>query len=363
MPTNTIPEKTDTEPLLPETLARPEQSDVETQTATMHDNLVLAELGLPEDFLPYIRKITSSPRTRIQVSPDQAEAVSITDHTLLGNKVTTAGLVDLCWESMIVDPIASSVCVQGEGNARQAKALLWAYARLLKTPTIPRVCAVGERHFPKTTLTPITESGVVIEDQLPGTAPLEAKLQDASEAIKYANIFDMVLDTKMLLEGDIDGCTNEVKKIRAELDKKDPTIELRVICSTGMLREIGGLTNFGGNPDKFVEMACKVINNAAEGRGKRSITMKTETGFIAKPNDPKGGKFGATMKDATLMSRTLSPHVGIKLSGGVSLNNAQEIMKAAKTYAPTRTLYIGASGLIGGFGKALLQRQQDQGAY
>lgn len=295
--------------------------------------------GAPEaDLASAFRQRLShiQPVTRIRIPEDLADSVHSTDHTALG-RVDEAAIIALCREAASSNPYPNSVCVQGRQWASVANDTLNA----LGCREDVAVCAVGERHFPKDALNPLNSENELAyrADQLPGTASLEDKLADVTEALEVADIFDMVLNAQMVLEGREDEAVAEIKAVRARMDEIKPVAPLRVISSTGMLRAIGGA--------EMVKRACQIVGRAAEGLKNGMIVMKTETGFIVNPD---GGKFGATVEDVELMRAELPGTVKIKASGGVSAKNAREIKAAGADY-------IGASGLLRG----LLEQPSKEG--
>lgn len=139
----------------------------------------------------------------------------------------------------------------------------------------------------------------------------------------------MVLNSRFILEGKIDEAVEEIRAVRQLMDRTNPSAPLRVICSTGLLRHLGG--------EEMVRRACQIVTRAAEGAEKGKFVMKTETGFVLKPDGQS--KFGATVEDLELMGRELPPNVRKKASGGVSKKNALKIRAAGADY-------IGASGVV-----------------
>jgi deoxyribose-phosphate aldolase len=265
------------------------------------------------------------PVTRVKMPDHLAAAVHSTDHTALGS-VNEQTIINLCTEAASADPYPNSVCVQGEKWATVADKTL----RALGCRGEIAVCAVGERHFPKGPLKPIdpaSPNGYNV-DQLPGNSPLTDKLADAEEAMRVANVFDMVLNSRLILEGRDDEAVAEILAVRAKMDETNPEAPLRVICSTGMLRRLGG--------EEMVKKVCAVVSRAAQGFPHGRIDMKTCTGFV---ENPVGGKFGATIEDVRLMREELPKNVRIKAAGGVSEKNAEAVMSAGADF-------IGASGLL-----------------
>jgi len=236
--------------------------------------------------------------TRTKIPAELAQAIAITDHTALGH-VTEEDIRKLCEEAASSDPYPHSVCVQGKWAAVAAQVL-----QDLGVRDQIKVCAVGEKHFP---LDPV---------ELPGISPVEDKVQDAIEAMEDADLFDMVLNTQVILNGNIDEAAAEIQAVRNSMPTDAP---LRVICSTGVLRKYGN--------DEAIINACKAL---AKCTGK--LVMKTETGFAG---------HGATLEDVTLMRANLPEHIGIKASGGVNAENARAMMDAGADF-------IGASGLLRG---------------
>lgn len=236
--------------------------------------------------------------TKTKIPTELAPAIAITDHTALGH-LTEEDIRKLCEEAASSDPYPHSVCVQGKWAAVADQIL-----QDLSVRDQIKVCAVGERHFP---LDPV---------EVPGLSPVEHKVQDAIEAMKHADLFDMVLNTQLILDGKIDEAAEEIHAVRDAMPTEAP---LRVICSTGVLREKGG--------EASIINACKALSKCT---GK--LVMKTETGFAG---------HGATLEDVKLMRTHLREEIQIKASGGVNSENARAMMDAGADF-------IGASGLLRG---------------
>jgi deoxyribose-phosphate aldolase len=260
------------------------------------------------------------PVTRVQVEIGYERAVSIADFSALGEDVTAQAVVDLCKEAAAADPHPHAVRVSGEWVSTADQTL-----KALGCRDEIKITAVGKRHFPRAPLRPfdIEESEAYDPLQLPGIERTTEKVLDAEEALNAgADAFDMVLNAELILQGHEIEAVREIKDVRAAMDRTKPGAPLRVICSTAMLRAIGG----SARGEDLVFIACKIVAKAAEGLPAGSIAMATETGFVAYPVITKNTDlFCATVTDVQLMKQYLPKNVPVHACGGVGVSNCNQL--------------------------------------
>ncbi|BFH12819.1 deoxyribose-phosphate aldolase [Paenibacillus melissococcoides] len=121
-----------------------------------------------------------------------------------------------------------------------------------------------------------------------GAGASSAKAFEAARAVEDgASEIDMVLQIGRLLDGDVKAVEADIAQVVRMVEGK---AIVKVILETGML-----------TTGQKIE-ACK----ASEAAGAHFV--KTSTGF---------GRGGATVEDIRLMRGNVSPHIGVKASGGV----------------------------------------------
>ena len=264
----------------------------------------------------------------IKIPPIFTSAIRKTDHTALGH-VDIEIITSLCHEAAAVEPFPNSVCVQGLEWTRLANEIL---ADLDVRDEI-KVCGVGERQFPKSMLQPFvygTGKDIAIA-ALPGQASLSEKKLDLTELLEFIDLFDMVMNVRHIVENRLEEAVLEIHTMFNILkdQKEDP--ELRVICSTGLLRDLQG--------EEGIQKACLVMEMAGRENPPGGLVMKTETGFVL---DAEENKYGAQIEDIHLMRTNLPESVKIKASGGVSRSNVLSFIDAGADY-------IGASSFLRDF--------------
>ena len=121
-----------------------------------------------------------------------------------------------------------------------------------------------------------------------GAGASSAKAFEAARAVEDgASEIDMVLQLGRLLDGDVKAVEADIAQVVRMVEGK---AIVKVILETGML-----------TTSQKIE-ACR----ASEAAGAHFV--KTSTGF---------GRGGATVEDIRLMRANVSPHIGVKASGGV----------------------------------------------
>jgi deoxyribose-phosphate aldolase len=261
----------------------------------------------------------------ITIPLEYAPAIAKTDHTALGF-VDIEMITSLCHEAAAVEPFPNSVCIQGPVWTQLAHELLIE----LDVRDEIKVCGVGQRQFPMNLLQPFlsgTGNDVSI-DAMPGGASLEQKKRDLLETIEFIDIFDMVMNVRHILENRLEEAVLEIHSMFHVLFEHRESPELRVICSTGLLRDLQG--------DEGIQKACMVMDMASREKPLGGLVMKTETGFVV---DAQERKYGAELEDIRLMRSHLPDAVKIKASGGVNRENVLAFIKAGADY-------IGASSLL-----------------
>lgn len=213
------------------------------------------------------------------------------DHTLLKADATSQAIEKLCREA--VEHHFYSVCVNG----------VWVpYCKeLLKGSEVKISVVCG---FPLGANTP------------------KAKAAEAADAVENgANEIDMVLQIGQLLEGRLDQVEDDIRQV---VKAVEGSAIVKVIFETGFLN------------DKQKEMACRLSEQAG------AHYVKTSTGF---------GPGGATVEDIRLMRASVSPHMGVKASGGVRDRAAALLMiEAGATRLGTSSGVAIVSGAAGGSG-------------
>ena len=264
----------------------------------------------------------------IKIPSSFAAAINKTDHTALGH-VDVEIITALCHEAAAVEPFPNSVCVQGPKWTQLTHEIL----SELDVRDEIKVCGVGERQFPKSMLQPFvysTGKDIAIA-ALPGQVSLNEKKSDLTELIEFIDVFDMVMNVRHIVENRLEEAVLEIHSMFNILkdQKEDP--ELRVICSTGLLRDLQG--------EEGIQKACLVMEMASRENPPGGLVMKTETGFVL---DAEENKYGARIEDIHLMRANLPESVKIKASGGVSRSNVLAFVDAGADY-------IGASSFLRGF--------------
>ncbi|RAU94205.1 deoxyribose-phosphate aldolase [Paenibacillus sp. YN15] len=213
------------------------------------------------------------------------------DHTLLKADATAPGIEKLCREA--VEHGFYSVCVNG----------VWVpYCKeLLKGSQVKISVVCG---FPL------------------GANTSRAKAAEAADAVEQgANEIDMVLQIGQLLEGRLDLVEDDIRQV---VKAVEGSAIVKVIFETGFLN------------DKQKEAACRISEQAG------AHYVKTSTGF---------GPGGATVEDIRLMRASVSPHIGVKASGGVRDRAAALLMiEAGATRLGTSSGVAIVSGTAGGSG-------------
>ncbi len=213
------------------------------------------------------------------------------DHTLLKADATSQAIEKLCREA--VEHHFYSVCVNG----------VWVpYCKeLLKGSEVKISVVCG---FPLGANTP------------------KAKAAEAADAVENgANEVDMVLQIGQLLEGRLDQVEDDIRQV---VKAVEGSAIVKVIFETGFLN------------DKQKETACRLSEQAG------AHYVKTSTGF---------GPGGATVEDIRLMRASVSPHIGVKASGGVRDRAAALLMiEAGATRLGTSSGVAIVSGAAGGSG-------------
>ncbi|MFZ5649878.1 MAG: deoxyribose-phosphate aldolase [Bacillota bacterium] len=182
------------------------------------------------------------------------------DHTLLKPDSTGEDILKLCAEA--VEYGFKAVCVNPSRVSTAARAL---------AGTGIVVCAVAG--FPL------------------GASSTAAKSAEAFEAVKSgAAEIDMVINIGLLKEGKFDLVCRDISSVVEAAAAANPEALVKVIIETCYLTV------------SEKEDACRICESA----GARYV--KTSTGF---------GPSGATVEDVELISRTVSPAMGVKASGGI----------------------------------------------
>lgn len=185
------------------------------------------------------------------------ELAALIDHTYLKPDATAAVIDRLCEEAVRYE--FCSVCVNGMWVARCRENLAG------KTPKVAAVAG-----FPLGAMS---------------AAALEAEIARAVQ--DGAGEIDMVLPVGPLLDGDLQ--TVE-RHIAGAVKAAGSNVPVKVILETGFLN------------DEQKKTACRISESAG------AAFVKTSTGF---------GPGGATVDDIRLMRASVSPHIGVKASGGV----------------------------------------------
>lgn len=213
------------------------------------------------------------------------------DHTLLKADAASHGVEKLCREAL--QHGFYSVCVNG----------VWvSFCReLLKDSAVKISVVCG---FP-----------------LGANAP-EAKAAEAAKAVEQgAHEIDMVLQIGQLLEGRLDLVEDDIRQV---VKAVEGSAIVKVIFETGFLN------------DAQKETACRISEQAG------AHYVKTSTGF---------GPGGATLEDIRLMRASVSPHMGVKASGGVRDRAfALQMIEAGATRLGTSSGVAIVSGTAGGSG-------------
>ncbi|WGU97106.1 deoxyribose-phosphate aldolase [Paenibacillus dendritiformis] len=188
---------------------------------------------------------------------EQIRLASLIDHTLLKPEAVRSDIEKLCDEAR--QHGFYSVCVNGTWVPLCRERLAGSEVR------IAAVCG-----FPL------------------GAGASSAKAFEAARAVEDgASEIDMVLQIGRLLDGDVKSVEADIAQVVRMVEGK---AIVKVILETGML-----------TTGQKIE-ACK----ASEAAGAHFV--KTSTGF---------GRGGATVEDIRLMWGNVSPHIGVKASGGV----------------------------------------------
>jgi deoxyribose-phosphate aldolase len=203
---------------------------------------------------------------------NKQELARYIDHTILKADAKEGDVIKLCREAL--EYKFASVCV----NASNVKL---AYSFLQGTEV--KVCTVVG--FPL------------------GATTKETKAFEAAQAIENgATEVDMVINIGALKSGKLDTVEEDIRAV-AEACKGKAL--LKVIIETCLLTEEEKVT------------ACELSEKAG------ADYVKTSTGFSTG---------GATAEDIVLMRRTVSPHMGVKASGGVrDLETALKMIEAGAT--------------------------------
>lgn len=213
------------------------------------------------------------------------------DHTLLKADAASHGIEKLCREAL--EHGFYSVCVNG----------VWVpFCReLLKDSAVKISVVCG---FP-----------------LGANAP-EAKAAEAAKAVEQgAHEIDMVLQIGQLLEGRLDLVEDDIRQV---VKAVEGSAIVKVIFETGFLN------------DAQKETACRISEQAG------AHYVKTSTGF---------GPGGATLEDIRLMRASVSPHMGVKASGGIRDRAfALQMIEAGATRLGTSSGVAIVSGTAGGSG-------------
>jgi len=200
--------------------------------------------------------------------PGQSMAPFI-DHTLLKAEARAEDIAKLCREALEYG--FYSVCVNGSW-VRMCREQL--------SGTQVKVCAVVG--FPL------------------GAAATRAKAFEAAAAVEDgASEIDMVLPVGRLLERNYDAVERDIASV---VQAVQGGALVKVILETGAL------------PDELKREACRLTEAAG------ADYVKTSTGF---------GPGGATEADIRLMRESVSPHLGVKASGGVRTAGAAAAMLLA----------------------------------
>jgi len=179
------------------------------------------------------------------------------DHTLLKSDANEADMIKLCEEAKQYQ--FYSVCVNGVWVAKCRE--------LLKGSNVRIAAVVG---FPL------------------GANSSMVKAFEAAKAVEDgATEIDMVLQIGLLKAGKLDAVQEDIAQVVRMVQGK---AIVKVIFETGMLTD-----------DEKIS-ACRCSEQAG------AHFVKTSTGF---------GKGGATVEDIRLMRAHVSPHIGVKASGGV----------------------------------------------
>ena len=191
------------------------------------------------------------------------------DHTLLKAEARAEDIAKLCREALEYG--FYSVCVNGSW-VRMCR-------EQLSGPQV-KVCAVVG--FPL------------------GAAATRAKAFEAAAAVEDgASEIDMVLPVGRLLERNYDAVERDIASV---VQAVQGGALVKVILETGVL------------PDELKREACRLTEAAG------ADYVKTSTGF---------GPGGATEADIRLMRESVSPHLGVKASGGVRTAEAAAAMLLA----------------------------------
>lgn len=182
------------------------------------------------------------------------------DHTLLKPDSTGEDILKLCREA--AEYGFKAVCVNPCWVSTAARALAGSGVA---------VCAVAG--FPL------------------GASSTAAKSAEAFEAVRDgAAEIDMVINIGLLKEGKLDLVSRDIRSVVEAAAAANPGALVKVIIETCYLTH-----------SEKVD-ACRICESA----GARYV--KTSTGF---------GPSGAAVEDVVLISRTVSPAVGVKASGGI----------------------------------------------
>lgn len=217
---------------------------------------------------------------------------SVIDHTLLKANATAAAIRTLCEEA--VEHRFFSVCVHG----------VWVpYCRELLQGTGIKISVV---------------CGFPLGANASRVKAFEANLA----AEQGAHEIDMVLQAGLLLEGRFKDVEEDIRQVVKSVEGQ---AIVKVILETGLLN----------NEQKAA--ACRLSEQAG------AHYVKTSTGF---------GPGGATVEDIRLMREHVSPHIGVKASGGV-----RDALTAGAM------LEAGATRLGTSAGVAIVQGQAGQSGY
>lgn len=203
---------------------------------------------------------------------NKLELARYIDHTILKPDAKEGDIIRLCREAL--EYKFASVCVNA-CNVKLAASFL--------NGTDVKVCTVVG--FPL------------------GATTKETKAFEAAQAIENgATEVDMVINIGALKSGKLDAVEEDIRAV-AEACKGKAL--LKVIIETCLLT------------DEEKVAACELSEKAG------ADYVKTSTGFSTG---------GATVEDIVLMRKTVSPHIGVKASGGVrNLETALKMIEAGAT--------------------------------
>ncbi len=207
------------------------------------------------------------------VIPQDLKLAKLIDHTLLKPDATQQEVAQLCFEARKYG--FASVCIN---------------------PTWVSLCSQLLQGSPVKVCT-------VIGFPLGATAP-EVKAFEAENAIKQGALeIDMVINIGALKARDLELVAKDIRGVVIASHARGAIV--KVIIETVLLT------------DEEKTIACLLSKEAG------ADFVKTSTGFA-------GG--GATVKDVTLMRRTVGPEMGVKASGGVrTFEDAENMIKAGAT--------------------------------